>query len=41
MAQREVLKHQGAMGPDRAEEPGEDESDHGRIVDEAGPEVQW
>ena len=28
MAQREVLEHQGAVGPDRAEEVGEDQGHH-------------
>jgi hypothetical protein len=29
MPQREVLEHQGALGPDPADETGEDEGDHG------------
>jgi hypothetical protein len=29
MAQREVLEHQGVLGPDPAEEAGEDEGEHG------------
>jgi hypothetical protein len=29
MAQREVLEHQGVLGPDPAEKAGEDEGEHG------------
>ena len=29
MAQREVLEHQSVLGPDPAEEAGEDEGEHG------------
>ena len=29
MAQRKILEHQGVLGPDPAEEAGEDEGEHG------------
>jgi hypothetical protein len=40
MPQREVLEHQGALGPDPAEETGEDEADHGGHHPVGRPEVQ-
>ena len=40
MAQREVLEHQGALGPDPAEEAGEDEGEHGGHHRSGRPEVQ-
>ena len=38
--QREVLEHQGALGPDPAEEAGEDEGDHAGHHRSGRPEVQ-
>ena len=40
MAQREVLEHQGVLGPDPAEEAGEDEGEHGGHHPSGRPEVQ-
>ena len=40
MAQREVLEHQGVLGPDLAEEAGEDEGEHGGHHPSAPLEVQ-
>jgi hypothetical protein len=40
VAQREVLEHQGAAGPEHAEEAGEDEGDHGGHHPSGQPEVQ-
>jgi hypothetical protein len=40
MPQREVLEHQGALGPDPADETGEDEGDHGGHHPGGRPEVQ-
>jgi hypothetical protein len=41
MAQGEILEHQGTLGPARAEEPGEDDVDHGSIIPGDRAEVQW
>ena len=38
--QREVLEHQGALGPDPAEEAGEDEGDHAGHHRSGRPKVQ-
>jgi hypothetical protein len=35
LAQREVLEHQGMLGPDPAEEAGEDEGSMGAIIHRA------
>ena len=40
MAQREVLEHQGLLGPDPAEEAGEDEGEHGGHHPAGRAEVQ-
>src|SRR5262249_311289 len=40
VAQREVLEHQGAAGPDPTEEAGEDEGDHGGHHPSGQPKVQ-
>ena len=40
MAQREVLEHQGVLGPDPAEEAGEDEGEHGGHHPSGRPELQ-
>ena len=40
MAQREVLEHQGVLGPDPAEEVGDDEGEHGGHHPSGRPEVQ-
>jgi hypothetical protein len=40
MPQREVLEHQGAVGPDRTEEAGEDEGEHGGHHPAGRAEVQ-
>ena len=40
MPQRVVLEHQGALGPDPAEEAGEDEGEHGGHHPAGRAEVQ-
>ena len=40
VAQGEVLEHQGVLGPDPAEQAGEDENDHGSQHRSGRPEDQ-